>query len=275
MGTWCDRQDDYPPVVDWLSPTSLPAAATSWWPPSTTGFWTKRQKKVHKADFARDHFKKEVPVTAEMIDLTGVTKGNWALQAITGAPSSKLLTNSRSISSISPTATVSIREGRSLSVFRKTAAPEWAHPPRPRQQRPQDTVLCPEERLVGLEKCWFLPRPDSSRFTVPRVCCLSKTFSRAAPRRRGSLLRRVTSRTMTPLRTATSPRMCSECAQVQCLEEEDVQIQEIRPPEEQALLRHHLVCPSYTRSKEAPTSGRILKGRSTCPGGSTLTSPSL
>ena len=75
---------------------------------------------MHKADFARDHFKKEVPVTAEMIDLTGVTKGNWALQAITGAPSSKLLTNSRSISSISPTATVSIREGRSLSVFRKT-----------------------------------------------------------------------------------------------------------------------------------------------------------
>ena len=71
---------------------------------------------MHKADFARDHFKKEVPVTAEMIDLTGVTKGNWALQAITG----KLLTNSRSISSISSTATVSIREGRSLSVFRKT-----------------------------------------------------------------------------------------------------------------------------------------------------------
>ena len=66
---------------------------------------------------------------------------------------------------------------------------------------------------------------------------------------------------MTPVRTTTSPRMCSECAQVQCLEEEDVQIQEIRPPEEQALLWHHLVCPSYTRSKEAPTSGRILKGR--------------
>ena len=75
---------------------------------------------MHKADFARDHFKKEVPVTAEMIDLTGVTKGNWALQGITGAPSSKLLTNSRSISSISSTATVSIREGRSLSVFSKT-----------------------------------------------------------------------------------------------------------------------------------------------------------
>ena len=74
---------------------------------------------MHKADFARDHFKKEVPV-AEMIDLTGVTKGNWALQGVTGASSSKLLTNSRSISSISPTATVSIREGRSLSVFRKT-----------------------------------------------------------------------------------------------------------------------------------------------------------
>ena len=75
---------------------------------------------MHKADFARDHFKKEVSVTAGMIDLTGVAKGNWALQVVTGASSSKLLTNSRSISSISSTATVSIREGRSLSVFSKT-----------------------------------------------------------------------------------------------------------------------------------------------------------
>ena len=32
---------------------------------------------MHKADFARDHFKKVVPVTVEMTDLTGVTKGNW------------------------------------------------------------------------------------------------------------------------------------------------------------------------------------------------------
>mgnify|MGYP006975929007 CR=1 FL=1 len=66
---------------------------------------------------------------------------------------------------------------------------------------------------------------------------------------------------MIPVRTTTSPRMFPELAQVQCLEEEKVQIQEKRPPEEQALLWHHLVCPSYTQSKEAPTSGRILKGR--------------
>ena len=29
---------------------------------------------MHKA---RDHFKKVVPVTVEVIDLTGVPKGNW------------------------------------------------------------------------------------------------------------------------------------------------------------------------------------------------------
>ena len=44
---------------------------------SHTKFDFRRQKKMHKADFARDHFKKVVPVTVEMTDLTGVTKGNW------------------------------------------------------------------------------------------------------------------------------------------------------------------------------------------------------